>query len=98
MNIKKLNLALYIAIAFMAITNLVSTNALATKGIEINTLYQNSESLKKENQQLELEVNQYSNLSYIQEIGKAKGFKRIQEISIVTASSLVANKPDTIYP
>ena len=82
----------------MAITNLISTNALATKGIEISSFYQDSETLKKANQQLETEINKYNNLSYIQDLGASKGFKRIDKISIVSASSLVANKPDTIYP
>ena len=82
----------------MAVTNLISTNALATKGIEINNLYQSSQLLEKSNQQLEAEINKYNNLSYIQELGISKGFRRIDNISVVSASSLVANKPDTIYP
>lgn len=97
-NIKKLNLALYLCIGIMAIANLISTNSLATKGIEINQLYQSSQNLKKANQELEAEVNKYNNLSYIQELGLSKGFNRIDKISIVSVSSLVASKPDTIYP
>jgi cell division protein FtsB len=97
-NIKKINLALYLCIGIMAIANLISTNSLATKGIEINQLYQNSQTLKKANQQLETEVNKFNNLSYIQELGLSRGYSRIEKISIVSESSLVASKPDTIYP
>lgn len=98
MKIKQLNTVLYLGIAVMVFVNLVSTNTLATKGIEVNDSYQRSETLKKANQQLEVKINKYNNLSYIQELGLSKGFKRISKISVVSASSLVASKPDTIYP
>lgn len=98
MKIKQLNLVLYLCVGLVAIVNLVSTNALATKGMELSNLYQHSQTLKKTNQQLETEINKYSNLSYIQEIAEDKGFRRINKISVVSTSSLVASKPDTIYP
>ena len=98
MEIKQLNLLLYICIGFMAISNLISTNTLATKGIELNNLYQHSINLQKASQQLEAEINKYNKLSYIQEIAINQGYQRINKISLVSATSLVASKLDTIYP
>jgi len=96
--IKQLNLILYFCIAIMVVVNLISTNALATKGVEVNNLYQHSQAIRKANQQLEAEINKYNQLSYIQELATNQGFKRINEISLVSVSSLMASKLDTIYP
>jgi hypothetical protein len=91
MKIKQLNLLLYISIGLMAIVNLFSTNALATKGVEISNLYQHSQELGKANQQIEAEINKFSQLSYIQQLAVDQGYQRINEVSLVSRVSLVAS-------
>jgi hypothetical protein len=95
---KKINLILCICIAIMAIVNLASSNTLSTKGIELSRLYQHTQDLGKINQQLEAEISQYTQLSHIQELATNQGFKRVDQVSLVSTSSLVASKIDTIYP
>ena len=75
----------------MAIVNLFSTNALATKGVEISNLYQHSQELGKANQQIEAEINKFSQLSYIQQLAVDQGYQRINEVSLVSRVSLVAS-------
>lgn len=98
MNIKTINKLLYLGIAVMAIINLFCTNSLATQGVEINDLYQKSQSLEKSNQELEAKINNLNRLSYIQELAEAKGYRRINEVDLVSTTSLVANNLGTIYP
>ena len=91
MNIKQLNILLYISVTIMAIINLFCTNTLATQGVEINGYYLDSQVLEKQNQQLEASINQYSRLSYLQELAVSQGFTRIKKVDLVSSTSLVAS-------
>ena len=97
-NLKTINLGLYSLIAAFVLINLFGTNSLATQGIVVDDLYFKTQELQKQNQELEIEINKLGNLSRIYEIASSQGYQHITQPIALSGSSLVAEKPATIYP
>jgi|SRR3989344_2806663 len=87
---KRINsLILFIVIA-LALSNLIATNILATQGVKLNYLSQETFKLSTENQNLENNLSTLKSLSRIETLGTDKGFVRLSHTATISTSDVVA--------
>ena len=90
----KITATTYLLAFILALANLIGTNALATEGVVLDGLSAKTYELSKQNKDLQVAINQVSNLSYIEDAAILMGFVRIkQPLTIHTSDSLAAALP-----
>lgn len=77
-------------VGFLAIANLVGTNALATQGIILDNIMRQTDQITKENQIRSVEIGKISNLSYIESTASKLGFRRVRSNLIISPVEAVA--------
>lgn len=86
--------ATYFLAFVLALANLIGTNALATEGVVLDGLSSKTYELSKQNRDIEVAINQASNLSYIEDTAILMGFIRIkQPLTIHITDSLASALP-----
>ncbi len=89
--IKHSLIVVYLLVAVLAFANLVGTNALATQGVVLDEILNETNKVSKENRIMTVEIEKVSNLSYIESAAIRLGFKRIHKSLIVSPVEAVAS-------
>ncbi len=77
-------------VVVLAVSNLVGSNLLATRGHEVETLTIKAKTLQKENSYLSNQIAKFSSLSYIENQANTQGFQKINSPVALTTPAPVA--------
>ncbi|MBI3954600.1 hypothetical protein HY333_01005 [Candidatus Collierbacteria bacterium] len=70
----------WLAVFLLAAANLIGTNSLATQGVVLDKILQQTADLASRNHLIELQINQSANLTTLQTLAQQQGFVRINRI------------------
>lgn len=74
----------------IAITNLIGTNMLATRGFDLAEIETKTLNLEKENRQIQVSIDEKSQFSKLEEVATSKGYHQLNDIVFMPTPATTA--------